>query len=570
MLVWFVLAVVVSSSLWADAATKRPEGANKSDSTSRAAKNELTVDLSTASPREKIDALIEKGWKDYELAPSEREDDWKWCRRAYLDILGRIPSFQEMEAFAKDREKDRRTKLVQTLLYDDKYTEEYAANWSTIWTNILIGRNGGMEDRSLTNREGMEKYLRDSFARNKPYNQMVYELITATGASKPGADNFNGAVNYLAMKVNEEDATQATSSVSRIFLGLQVQCTQCHDHPFNEWKQRKFWELNAFFRQSRSLRRFVKGTNDVEFIELTNEDFPGEGGNPEEAEIFYELRNSVVRTAFPVFVDGTAVGHSGYLSEIDRRTALGKLVVASPYMDKAIVNRMFSYFLGYGFTRPIDDLGPHNPPTHPELLDQLAKDFRQSSYNLKSLIEWIVLSKPYQLSSTVTKANESDDPNIGEPPRFSHFYARQMSAEQLYQSLVIATQVNRNESLERQQANRNQWLQQFVVAFGTDEGDETTTFNGSIPQALMMFNGDLMRDAVSIEPGSWLRQISDNKAPIAQKVNYLFAAGLARRAKPNELNIAKGLLIERKGNEAEMFQDLWWSILNSNEFILIH
>jgi hypothetical protein len=86
----------------------------------------------------------------------------------------------------------------------------------------------------------------------------------------------------------------------------------------------------------------------------------------------------------------------------------------------------------------------------------------------------------------------------------------------------------------------------------------------------MMFNGDLMRDAVSIEPGSWLRQISDNKAPIAQKVNYLFAAGLARRAKPNELNIAKGLLIERKGNEAEMFQDLWWSILNSNEFILIH
>ncbi len=106
--------------------------------------------------------------------------------------------------------------------------------------------------------------------------------------------------------------------------------------------------------------------------------------------------------------------------------------------------------------------------------------------------------------------------------------------KQLYQSLVVATQVNRNDSLERQQANRNQWLQQFVVAFGTDEGDETTTFNGSIPQALMMFNGDLMKNAISTEPGSWLRQIAETKAPMAQKVNYLFAAGLARKA--NQMN----------------------------------
>ena len=530
----------------------------------------IELNLAVATAKQKIDGLIAKGWDDYSLKPSDVEDDWKWCRRVYLDILGRIPSFQELENFARDKDSDRRAKLVHSLLNDDKHTEDYAANWSTIWTNILIGRNGGSEDRSLTNREGMEKYLRDSFARNKPYNTMVYELVTATGNSKPGSDNFNGATNYLAMKVNDEDATLATASVSRTFLGLQVQCTQCHDHPFNEWKQQKFWELNAFFRQTRALRRFQSGTNDVDQIELVNEDFRGEGGDPREAEIFYELRNSVVRTAFPVFVDGTQVGKSGYVQQVNRRDELGKMIVDSPYLDKTIVNRMFAHFLGYGFTRPVDDLGPHNPATHPLLLEQLAGDFRAADYDMKKLIEWIVLSTPYQLSSSTNKDNASDDPNIGEPPRFTHFYTRQMSAEQLYQSLVVATQVNRNDSLERQQQLRGEWLRQFVVAFGTDEGDETTTFNGSIPQALMMFNGDLMRSAISVEPGSWLAQMGDSNISTTQKVNYLFIAGLARKARSSELGAAKRLLVARQNNEVQMLQDLWWSILNSNEFILIH
>ncbi len=289
MSVHFLKRLVVLSVLTVFAASNSAVGQENDPSenpASSAKGGEKEFDLATASPREKINHLIAQSWKDYELTPSAVEEDWKWCRRVYLDILGRIPSFQELEAFAKDKDKNRREKLVNSLLHDDRFTEEYATNWSTIWTNILIGRNGGMEERSLTNREGLEKYLRDSFARNKPYDQLVYELVTATGASKPGAENFNGAVNYLAMKVNEEDATQATASVSRTFLGLQVQCTQCHDHPFNEWKQRKFWELNAFFRQSRALRRFVPGTNDVDYIELVNEDFAGDSGNAQEAEIF--------------------------------------------------------------------------------------------------------------------------------------------------------------------------------------------------------------------------------------------------------------------------------------------
>jgi hypothetical protein len=427
-----------------------------------------------------------------------------------------------------------------------------------------------MEERSLTNREGMQKYLRDSFAENKPYNTMVRELVTATGTTRPGTENFNGAANFLAMKVNEEDGVQATAAVSRIFLGLQVQCTQCHNHPFNQWKQQKFWEFNAFFRQSRALRRFASGTRDIDHIELINEDFAGEGRNPSKAEIYFQLRNGMTKVAYPVFVDGTSIEKSGYVKEVNRRDELGNLMMESDYLDKAIVNRMWAYFLGYGFTKPIDDLGPHNPVSNPELFEQLAKDFRDKSYDLKQLIVWITMSKPYQLSSRSIKENESDDPTLGELPKFSHFYTRQMSAEQLYQSLTVATQAGRRGNLDEQQRRRDDWMRQFIVAFGTDEGDETTTFNGSIPQSLMMFNGDLIKDAISIEPGSWLQQLSQYKSSPQEKVQFLFIAGLGRKAKPEELTIATQLMEARKREVGGMLQDLWWAILNSNEFIFIH
>jgi hypothetical protein len=145
-----------------------------------------------------------------------------------------------------------------------------------------------------------------------------------------------------------------------------------------------------------------------------------------------------------------------------------------------------------------------------------------------------------------------------------------MSPEQLYQSLTVATQAGRRGNLEEQQRRRDEWLKQFVVAFGTDEGDETTTFNGSIPQTLMLFNGDLIRDAISTEPGAWLHQLSQNKSPPQEKVQLLFIAGLGRKAKPEEMAIATQLMEARKRDIGGMLQDMWWAILNSNEFIFIH
>ncbi len=517
-----------------------------------------------------INDAIEQGWRDYEIRPAPEVDDATWCRRIYLDVIGRIPTLEELHAFLDSKGSNKRAELVELLLYDDKYTEEYANHWGTIWTNVLIGRSGGTDRRSMTSRDGMQKYLRDAFAMNKPYNTIVYELVTAEGTTKPGSDKFNGAVNFLADKVNDDNGVLATSSTSRIFLGQQVQCTQCHNHPFNQWKQQKFWEFNSFFRQTRSLRRFVSGTRDIDHAELVNEDFAGEAGDANDALIFYELRNGLTKVAYPVFTDGTEIAKSGYVSEVNRRQELGRLMMESEFLDKMAANRIWSHFMGFGFTKPIDDLGPHNPASHPALLEDLGKEFRKHSYDIKQLITWITLSRPYNLKAILGPANEIDDPSIGEMPKFSRFYLRQMSAEQLYQSLVYSTNASGGGSYEEQEQQRRVWMQQFVIAFGTDEGDEATTFNGSIPQALMMFNGDLVKNATSIKPGSFLDRLSQSGRSPRDRLTELFMAGVARRPTRDELMIASKLMAARKGDEKEMLQDMWWALLNTNEFILQH
>jgi hypothetical protein len=519
-----------------------------------------------------INEQVRQVWSEHQIRPSELATDGEWCRRVYLDVLGRTPSVEELRRFVDRRDAAKKRKLIDELLDSEAYTDDYVRNWTTFWTNVLIGRSGGTDQNSLIHRAGMQKYLRDSIARNKPYDRMVYELVTATGTTAPQADGFNGAVNFLVMKVNDDNGAQATAMTAKIFLGLQVQCTQCHNHPFNDWKQRKFWELNAFFRQTRAVRRDGNGGRGDAFAELIDSDFAGEGSTPDEAEIYYELRNGEMEVAYPVFVDGTAIARSGRVGEVNRRAELGKLVVNSPMLEKTLVNRMWAHFLGYGFTKPVDDLGPHNLPSHPALLDQLAAEFRTNSYNLKHLIRWITLSQPYALSSKTNASNQLvDDPMLGETPKFSRFYMRQMEAETLYESLLVATAARkaRGDYAEQEEA-RGRWMRQFITAFGTDEGGETTTFNGTIPQALMMFNGEFMQRAIALEPGNLLHDLTNNDWKSADKVHYLFEAGLARKATRDELAMADQLFVARQGKLAETLQDVWWAILNSNEFIMNH
>ncbi|MEX2167870.1 MAG: DUF1549 domain-containing protein [Pirellulales bacterium] len=533
----------------------------------------------TPPQAELINEQLRTGWADQQIAPCKDAPDGAWCRRVYLDLVGRIPTVKELQTYLKDRKSGKRQRLVDRLL-GDEYLEEYATHWTTVWTNVLIGRTGGTAQDSMASRPGMQQYLRRSFQKNKPYDRLAMELITATGSCQPGDEDFNGAANFLADKMAEE-GVQATARTAQIFLGTAVQCTQCHNHPFNEWKQNQFWELNAFFRQT-GVERIASDTNRRGLARVVDRDFAGQGGDPAKAEIYYELRNGKLKVAYPVFVDGTSLaakyaekgedfGDSGYLANVNRRQELAQLVIGSPQFGPAIVNRMWSHFLGYGFTKPIDDMGPHNAASHPELMERLAEEFKNSSYNLRELQRWIVLSDAYALDSRMTKQNEKDDPALGTRPMFSHFYLRQMQAEQLYESLLTATGAADALSYDQREEVKQRWLEQFNTAFGNDENGEATTFNGSIPQALMMMNGELIRKATSTDPGSFLARIAgDAKLDNAEKIDYLYLAALARQPERDELALSNQLLAAREGNVGAALQDIWWALLNSNEFILNH
>jgi hypothetical protein len=561
--------LILPAAQGAELSTKGAQPASVTDSAKSSA--------SAAEQVAYINEQIRAGWQAHSLQPSATATDGEWCRRIYLDILGRIPTVDELDRYERDHSTVKKQSLVNRLL-SDEYVEEYAQNWSHIWTTILIGRPPAMPDRkSLVDRDGMEKYLRDSFARNKPYDQMVHELLTTDGANKPGEEGFHGEVNFLIGNM-EENGVNATAKTAKIFLGLQVQCTQCHNHPFNEWQQSQFWQLNAFFRQTQAAREAPKKKPEP-LAMLSSKNFPGDNNKAQEAMVFYDLRNGIRKAALPVFVDGTEINPDGRLSVVNRREELARLITSSKYIDQAIVNRIWGHFLGYGFTKPVDDMGPHNPPSHPELLTKLATDFSTHSRDLKQLIRWIVLSEPYGLSSKMrrmpkisTAGQYEDVPAKGEKPMFSHFYMRQMRPEELYDSLLAASDVDKTmRSSEEQEKLRTQWLSQFTITFGTDDGEDTTTFNGTIPQTLMMFNGELMRRATGTEAGGFLEKIGkDQKMSNKDKINQLFLATLSRKPTPNEIDSANKLLLARKGDPVGALQDVLWVTLNTGEFILNH
>ena len=498
---------------------------------------------------EKTNALVRKGWQQNGVAPSRKATDGEFLRRAYLDLIGTIPPVDAVERFLRDRDKRKRLRLIDELLEHDGYV----TNWTTIWSHLLLGRQTPRQ----VSRSGLNAWLRRSFSENKPYDQFVFELIASDGHYEE-----NGAVNFLLANLND-GKTPATAKTARIFLGVQVQCTQCHNHPFNDWKQDQFWQFNSFFQQVRRRNHRDEATGDFLFAELVDDELEGP--------VFFERRSGVMQVAYPQFIDGTKVEPG---AEVRRRTELAKLVTdpSRPYLAQAIVNRTWAHFFGYAFTRPIDDMGPHNPPSNPQLLEHLAGAFVEAKFDLKQLMRWITTSDAYQLSSRSHPRNKADDPESGATPLFSRVYPRQMTAEQLYASLITATQAHRvgRETSEAAETQRQQWLRQFVVAFGTDENDEASTFNGTIPQALMMMNGELMNRAVSGDDGGFLAAVVNEQTDAKKKIRKLYLATLCRPPSRSEIKAANRLYQASGGDVMAALQDIYWALLNSNEFIINH
>ncbi len=511
-----------------------------------------------------INEALQTAWQEYGVTPSPPATEAEWCRRTYLRVVGRIPTVEELQQFVDDRSTDKREKLVDELLTSDKYAEEYARHWTTFWTNVLIGRSGGTQPDDLASRDGLQQYLRQALLENEPYDRIVHDLLSASGSNQPGAEDFNGATNFFLASMDDKQ-TLATARTSRIFLGKQLQCTQCHNHPANEWAQNRFWEMNAFLRQMQVERDRASGT-----VRLVNGDFQGEGGDATEAEVYYEHVNGLMKVAYPVFDGRVELPRSGLIDEVDRRKELANLIVRTDDLGRAAVNRLWAHFLGFGFTRPIDDMGPHNPPAHPQLLDRLAQEFQSHDYDMKDLIRWITLSDAFGRSSKLAGESLADAPEFGQQPLFSRYYSRQMQPEEVYESLMVVAQAQKpGQDFSQAEKARLQWLGQFTQNMGTDEGEETSTFHGNISQSLIMMNGPLMQRAVSHEHGSLLNRVAQSNMSPSEKIEHLFLSALARKPNKRESDLALKLYQDNK-NPAIALQDIWWALLNSNEFILDH
>ncbi len=472
-----------------------------------------------------INEAIAAKWKEADIKkPAARSTDFEFLRRVYVDLIGRIATPEEVLDFERDTAANKRGRLVKRLLsatdYQPKpngsvvkpdgktvlkfdYADEYADHWANLWTVWLMSRS--VEPRY---REQMRVWLQTELLKEVNHKDMTVAILTATGKS-----NDNGAVNFVALQMGEKnapekrgelgtfDAVPVTSRVTRLFLGLQTQCTQCHDHPFNkEWVQSDFWGVNAFFRQvGRAGDPTPKIRNNrammAPLVQVSLDDATGQNA---EGRVYYERRDGQLKSIKPTFLKDVAQADKGEKSDKflpasggdakSRREALAQYVVGHDNFAKAYVNRIWGHLFGRGLNKEasIDDFGSHNEVVHPELLAKLGEDFAKYNYNPKLLVEWICNSDAYQLSHVATK--EYAD------PKFDAYFARMplkaMSPETLYESMATATKADsaKGGDPKRRQEARERWLDKLVDQFGDDEGNELV-FNGTIVQALLMMNG---------------------------------------------------------------------------------
>lgn len=429
-----------------------------------------------------IDTMIAAKWKENGFTPAPVCSDADFIRRAYLDIVGVIPPPDEVEKFLKDKDPEKRTKLTDSLLNHPLYAE----NWANVWEVILIGRRTPIQG---IQRPAVREWLRGVFVQNMPYDEFAHQVITAR-------DN-GGAAMFAKYKGDPADVATA---VSRIFLGVRLQCARCHNHVFEKWKQEDFWSFAAFFQRTK-----VQGGQAIDVAD-------GET----------TLNGKVL---YPRFI----TGEYGYSGEGGiRRENLARLVTSpkDPYFAPAIVNRLWGHFFGRGFVEPVDDFRELVPPSHPELLQKLSEDFVAHSHDLKYLMRVIVNSKTYQLSSTAPHP-----PQSGEEAYFTRAAVRPLSPEQLFYSMMQAADLEgmlRARQADNVEQMKQQYLDRFIIALATDEKQESAAFENTVPQALMMINGQFLNQAISGQRGGALSDIARNGMSEKEKVRQLFLRTVAR------------------------------------------
>lgn len=524
-----------------------------------AGKPSPTRDMSAAELAARIDEVLAAGWQAAGVAPAPPADDAEFLRRASLDLIGKIPAVSEVRSFLADRSPDKRSRLVESLLARGGYANHFANLWREL---LLPGANTSAETRVLA--PPLEAWLRLRFAEETPYDRLVLELLTpaamtptAAGVAQPAS----AAPSPLAFfQVNEFKPENLAANTSRIFLGTQVQCAQCHDHPFARWKRQEFWALAAFFSGSSVVAQMQTPVDaDAE------QPPPAALVSSVDGKLTISIPDTEL-TAEARFLDGTA---PQFRAGEDTRLPLARWLTSrdNPYFARALVNRLWEHFLGRGFVDPVDDLDEANPASHPELFDEIARQFAYRQYDIKYLVRTITATRAYQLSSH--SAGGQDDSR-----HFARMPLRRMSPEQLYDSLVQATGFR--DATSQAQANVlviDDTAQARLKSLFADQTSRRSDSQTSILQALSLMNGALVSDATSLERSELLAAVAEMPfLDSAARVETLYLAALGRVPSADERKLMQGYLAERsqKIGEQQALADIFWALLNSAEFILNH
>ena len=496
-----------------------------------------------------LDRHIDAVLKREGLTPSKQTSDAAFLRRIHLDMTGVIPTPEQVTEFLDDSAPNKRSRKIDELI-KSKQSVEY---WTGIWVNWLIGRRGDGDDQRI----GLAKWVKKSLRTNMPYNMFVKELVAAEGELRD-----NDAGNYVLRY--ERSPVLLTSHTSRLFLGLPMQCAECHDHKTESWLQKDFYGVAAFFTGIQSEEKgMIEEKNMLDETE-ERQNFLITNSPKQNREIYVD---SMKESVPPRFLDGTE--YKGELTK--KREALAEWMTAksNPYFSKAIVNRIWKHFMGRGFVEPVDGFGEEYPATNPELLAWLAEDFVIHGYDLKHLMRIILHSKAYQRSSETNESNKDDD------IYYSHAYMKPLTAEQFFSSMLQATVLGRLEKSKtaiQLKSMKREYLNQYLFLLDNGEMEEIEAFNGTVPKALMMINGSLVNDSANYKArDSFIRYVLDNWRETIDRVQFIYLTVLSRKPTGQEQTYFQRYLERSLYRSKDLaYEDLYWVLLNSAEFAHNH
>lgn len=512
------------------------------------------------TPVQVINRWIELGWKEREVQPARLASDATFVRRIYLDLAGRVPTTGELERFEKDRRSEKRERLVDELLAGPEYPRHFAEVMDT----VLMGRRGP-EWEGKRKKNQWFSYLERAFRENRPWDQLVRELILA----RPPSPEELGSVWYLYERKSNPQAM--AEAVAPVVFGLQIKCAQCHDHLVaREIKQAHYWGLVAAFNRSKSVETPAgPGVAEsaiggfVSFANLKKESQPARlvlfhGATIDEAwpqdgekEVDAPEKYLVPPPAEKQPVQAPAV------PKFSRRAALADAVTRdNPLLARALVNRVWALMLGRGLVHPVDLMDSKHPPSHPELLDWLAEDFARSGYDVKRLVRTLALTRAYQLDSRPHRGRTVP------PESFARALEKPLSAEQYFRSFVevmgppevTAALANPREKV------RQAFLRQFPDLFAAE-------YNATLQQALFLSNSPLVDGLLEPEGGNLTTQLGQIEAP-RERARAAIRSVLGRDPERDELAEATAYLASRPAESGT--KQLLWALLTSAEFQTNH